>query len=129
MDPRIVQFRTAINEWKRSTFFPQLVEENDSESIDRRIQQAHAMYYVLVDAIQKLEVDEEDQTEKTNPLQEGGQQEVEAIVSKLNPMDTLTESDYSKIRSILFTDLYEYPLTFNTSLIDQFKQEPNFQRF
>lgn len=124
-DPRIQSFRKALNEWKRRTFFEKLVKETDSESINRRIEEAHRLYRNLMTILDEAE-------QKNRQLtQIGGasKQEIQEILNTLGPQETWTESMLDSVRSILITDLFEYPLTFNSTLIDQFKATPNFPIF
>ena len=122
-DPRIQAFRTALNEWKKKTFFPKLVEEGNSKSIERRIEEAETMYHAILDRLHEMEI-------HMKSKQDGGaNNEVAEIIQTLGPEDTWTEALLDNARSISCTYLKEYPLTFNTALIDQFKQQPNFPKF
>ena len=121
-DPRIQAFRKALNEWKRQTFFTKLVEETDTESINRRIEEAHSMFAKLMEKLHSME-------QKIHTTQQGGENKIQQILETLGTESTWTEALLDRARSALITDLYEYPLTFNSSLIDQFKGEPNFPLF
>jgi len=122
-DPRVQSFRKVLNEWKKETFFEKLVQETDKDSIDRRIDEAHSMFQTLMDKLHEME--EHIQAKK----QVGGDKAVNQILSTLGPEETWTEGLLDNARSILITDLYEYPLTFNAVLIDQFKEQPDFPAF
>jgi hypothetical protein len=121
-DPRIQAFRTALNKWKKDTFFPKLVEEGNSKSIDRRVEEAESMYDAIVSRLHEME-------EKIKSYQTGGGKDLDEIMKTLGPEDTWTESLLDNARSTAFTYLKEYPLTFNTTLIDQFKKKENFPIF
>lgn len=122
-EPRIQDFRKALNEWKRETFFTKLVNETDEDSIPRRIKEAHQMFQTLTERLEKM------QETLAETKQTGGDQAVSVILNTLGPKESWTEGLLDEARSALLTDLYEYPLTFNKSLIDQFKGEPNFPTF
>lgn len=122
-DKKVFEFRKAINEWKRTTLFPKLNNETDPGSTDRRINEAHGLFSELM---QKLgEAEKNNQT----PIQSGGDQPIVSILSTLGPEETWDQSLLDRVRSALLTDLWEYPLTFNTRLIDQFKETPNYPIF
>jgi hypothetical protein len=122
-DKKVFEFRKAINEWKRATLFPKLNNETDPGSTDRRINEAHGLFSELM---QKLgEAEKNNQT----PIQSGGDQTVSSILSTLGSEETWDQSLLDRVRSALLTDLWEYPLTFNTRLIDQFKETPNYPIF
>lgn len=122
-DKKVFEFRKAINEWKRTTLFPKLNNETDPGSTDRRINEAHGLFSELM---QKLgEAEKKNQT----PIQSGGDQTIASILSTLGSEETWDQSLLDRVRSALLTDLWEYPLTFNTRLIDQFKETPNYPIF
>jgi hypothetical protein len=123
-DPRVQAFRKELNKWKKDTFFPRLVEENDSESIDRRIKEAHSMYETLMNRLHDME-----QQIQQKKNQQGGDIQAQKILDTLGPENTWSEALLDNARSILITDLFEYPLTFNSTLIDQFKQESDFPKY
>lgn len=124
-DRIIKRFREALNKWKQTTMFAGLSEETDSNSTDRRIMEAHGMYYMLLNRLKEQEI----KNEQVRRQKGGGQQDVENLLLYLGPAETWTESLIDRVRHVIMTDLYEYPLTFNTTLIEQFKQEPNFPVF
>ncbi len=121
-DPRVHAFRQALNKWKQTTFFEKLVNETDKSSIDRRVTEAHSMYDKLMARLQILE-----ENDKTNIQEED--QVVNSLINTLGPPNTWTEGLLDNIRSVLITDLFEYPLTFNVKLIEQFKKESDFPTF
>lgn len=122
-DQYIQDFRETLNKWKRDTLFAGLSEETDTNSTDRRIAEAHELYYILLDTLRKQEL-------INKKLQQGGGDEiVNTLLEKLGPREKWTESLLDRVRHIIMTDLYEYPLTFNITLIEQFKKEPNFPVF
>lgn len=105
----VKQFRNGITEWKRTVLFQGLNNEGDEESIQRRLDEAHTLFFQLMDYINSTE----------------GQpaKEIESFVHPLGEKQQWSESLLDQLRDILFTDLYEYPLTFNEVLIDQFKDQ------
>lgn len=109
-DSKIQKFRRILNEWKRDTLFPGLNNEGDKESIERRVQEAQILFFTLMNIMN------EKQVEKDDP-------EVKKILEPLGEPNTWSESLLDNVRHILFTDLYEYPLTFNVILIDQFTNQ------
>jgi hypothetical protein len=98
-----------LTEWKRTILFAGLNNEGDEESIQRRLEEAHTLFFQLMDYINS--------TETQIP------KEIESLVVPLGDKLQWSESLLDKVRDIVFTDLYEYPFTFNESLIDQFKNE------
>ncbi len=120
----IQQFREALNNWKRETLFAGLSEETDSNSTDRRIAEAHELYYILLDKLREQELINKNRVQKG-----GGEETINQLLSKLGPRENWSEALIDRVRHIIMTDLYEYPLTFNTTLIEQFKKEPNFPLF
>ena len=122
-DPRVQAFRKELNNWKKEHFFKKLVEEANSESEDRRIQEAHEMFENLMKHLQEME------RQIKAKQQVGGDASMEKILQTLGMEDTWTEQLLDEVRSALITDLYEYPLTFNATLIDQFKEQPNFPTY
>lgn len=125
-EERMIQrFREALNTWKRDRLFAGLSEETDSNSTERRIQEAHRMYYMILKRLK----DQEIKNEQLKGQRGGGEDDIEILLRLLGPPDTWSESLMDRVRHIVMTDLYEYPLTFNTTLIEQFKQEPNFPVF
>ena len=122
-DQKVFEFRKAINEWKRTTLFPKLNNETDPDSTNRRIQEAHGLFTELMRKISEAEKGIQ------SPPQSGGNQDVQSILATLGSEESWDQSLLDRIRSALLTDLWEYPLTFNTRLIDQFKQTPNYPTF
>ena len=126
-EERIIQrFREGLNQWKRTTMFAGLSEETDTNSTDRRITEAHMMYYALLNRLKEQEIKNKQIREQKGG---GNEADVEKLLFLLGPPENWTESLMDRVRHIIMTDLYEYPLTFNTTLIEQFKQEPNFPVF
>lgn len=123
-DPRLQAFRNELNKWKKDTFFVKLVNEGDDESINRRIQEAHTMYETLMNKLHEME-----QKIKPQNQQVGGDSTIQNILAALGPENTWTESLLDGARSALITDLFEYPLTFKSDLIDEFKKRRNFPTF
>ena len=122
-EEKLFAFRKAINEWKRNTLFQRLNDETDPDSTDRRIKEAHELFLQIMAKIREAE--------KCLGFtsQEGGSTDLSFILEKLGPEDTWDQAFLDKVRSSLLTDLWEYPLTFNTKLIDQFKDTPNYPTF
>ena len=109
-DSRIEQFRKLLNEWKRNTLFPGLNNEGDEESIQRRVEEAQVMFFTLMNLVNEKGKEKNDD------------KDVNALLEPLGEPSTWSESLLDNVRHILFTDLYEYPLTFNVVLINQFKE-------
>ena len=105
----IQKFRNGITQWKRTVLFQGLNDEADEESIPRRLEEAHTLFFQLMDYINS-------ETEAAPP-------EIESFVRPLGDKREWSESVLDHVRDILFTDLYEYPFTFNEVLIDQFKEQ------
>ncbi len=122
-DPRVQAFRKELNKWKKEHFFQKLVEEANSESENRRIEEAHEMFQKLMSRVHEME------RQLKAKQKGGGDNDVDTILGTLGSEDRWTESLLDSVRSILITDLYEYPLTFNATLIDQFKEQPNFPTY
>ena len=106
---RLKQFRNGLTEWKRTVLFDHLNNEADEESIQRRLTEAHTLFFQLMEYI--------------NSLEESPGKEIESFVRVLGEKKDWSESLLDQLRDIIFTDLYEYPFTFNEVLIDQFKTE------
>jgi 16S rRNA U1498 N3-methylase RsmE len=121
-DPRVQAFRKELNKWKKDHFFVKLVNEVNSDSEDRRISEARDMYDKLMKKLHEME-------QTLRAKQVGGDQESEKLLQTLGPEGGWSEALLDQVRSILITDLLEYPLTFNASLIDQFKQVPDFPTY
>jgi len=122
-DPRVQAFRKELNKWKKEYLFDGLVNEGDTGSEDRRIEEASSLFTTLMKRIQDME------KQIKAKQQSGGNAAVEQIMSTLGPEERWTEGMLDKVRSILITDLVEYPFTFNTTLIGQFKKVPDFPTY
>lgn len=121
-DPRVQAFRKELNKWKKTTLFEGLVNEGNSDSEHRRLEEANTMFQNLMKRLQDME-------KQIKAKQTGGDAAIEQILSTLGPEDRWTESMLDKVRSILITDLIEYPFTFNSTLIEQFKERPDFPHY
>jgi hypothetical protein len=108
-DDLVKKFRNGLTEWKRTVLFQGLNNEGDEESIERRKEEAHTLFFQIMDYINS-----------TDPQMS---KEIELFVLVLGDKTQWSESLLDKIRDIVFTDLYEYPFTFNEVLIDQFKEQ------
>jgi len=117
-DAKLIAFRKKLNEWKKENLVDGLENEKDDEAITRRVEKAREF---MKQINQKLTFDE--------MPSEGGGEDTETLLNTLGSKETWTESLLDKIHSILLSDLYEYPLTLNTNLIDQFETEnlPTFE--
>ncbi len=122
-DPRVQAFRKELNKWKKETMFDGLVNEGNSDSEHRRMEEAKEMFQTLMKRLQEME------KMLKAKQQVGGNASVEQILSALGPEDRWSESMLDKVRSILITDLVEYPFTFNATLIEQFKKQPDFPTY
>lgn len=123
-DEIVFEFRKAINEWKRTNLFPKLNNETDAESIDRRIEEAHTLFRTLMT---KIGIKERALSQEKGVTSGGGDEE--RILEKLGPEESWDQSLLNRVRSSLLTDLWEYPMTFNTTLINQFKDSTNYPIF
>ncbi len=108
-EDRIKKFRNGITEWKKTVLFNGLNNEGDEESIQRRLNEAHTLFFQIMDYI--------------NSTESHATKEVEPFVQSLGDKSQWSESLLDQVRDIVFTDLYEYPFTFNEALIEQFKTE------
>jgi hypothetical protein len=122
-DPRVQAFRKELNKWKKEKMFDGLVNEGNSDSEHRRLEEAKEMFQTLMKRIQEME------KEMKARLQVGGNAAVDQILSALGPEERWSEAMLDKVRSILITDLVEYPFTFNATLIEQFKEQPDFPTY
>lgn len=105
----VKKFRNGITDWKKKVLFAGLNNEGDEESIQRRLEEAHTLFFQIMDYINS-----------TDPTPAA---EIESFVRPLGDKSNWSESLLDQLRDIVFTDLYEYPFTFNESLIDQFKND------
>ena len=122
-DPRVQAFRKELNKWKKEHLFEGLVNEANSGSEARRLEEAQELFRKIMSKLQEYE------KQLKVKRQIGGDTDVLEIIQTLGPEERWTESLLDKARSILITDLLEYPLTFNATLIDQFKQKPDFPTY
>lgn len=122
-DPRVQAFRKELNKWKKEHLFEGLVNESNSGSEARRLEEAQELFRKIMSKLQEYE------KQLKVKRQIGGDTDVLEIIQTLGPEERWTESLLDKARSILITDLLEYPLTFNATLIDQFKQKPDFPTY
>jgi hypothetical protein len=105
----IKRFRNGITDWKKTVLFDGLNNEGDDESIQRRLNEAHTLFFQIMDYLNSTD---------TEPAKE-----IESFVRPLGDKTQWSESLLDQVRDILFTDLYEYPFTFNEVLIDQFTNQ------
>jgi hypothetical protein len=117
-DSKIQAFRVALNQLKSKRFFKKLVEETDSLSISRRIGEAKKMYKDLMDYISN-----------SKRGQANLDADLRVLIDPLGDPTNWPTGVGTMIISILFSDLIEYPLTFNSKLIGQFKKQPNYPTF
>lgn len=122
-DPRVQAFRKELNKWKKEHLFKGLVNEANSESESRRLYEAQELFTNLMAKIHEME------QQLKEKRQVGGNADVLKILETLGPEERWSESLLDNARSIAMTDLLEYPLTFNATLIDQFKQKPDFPTY
>jgi hypothetical protein len=105
----VKRFRNGITDWKKTVLFAGLNNEGDEESIQRRLQEAHTLFFQLMEYI--------------NSPESQAPKEIEVLIQPLGEKSNWSESLLDQVRDIVFTDLYEYPFTFNEVLIEQFKSE------
>jgi hypothetical protein len=122
-DPRVQAFRKQLNKWKKEYLFNGLSNEVNSDSEARRLEEARILFTNLMEKLHEME-----QKLKAKK-QTGGDPIFQQLLETLGPEERWSESLLDNVRSILITDLIEYPLTFNATLIDQFKQTSDFPTY
>jgi hypothetical protein len=113
-------FRKELNLWKKETLFPGLNNEGDVESIERRLDEAKSLFMDLMYYVNSYD----DEKDDADPIPK-------KFMNLMGNKEFWSSSFKDKLRHILFTDLVEYPLTFNVSLINQFTndEDEDFPRF
>lgn len=107
----LYELRKRINEWKMKVMLPELSNRKNNAAIYEKTKLAKQLSYDLATRIIGNEGDETF-TEVANYI--------------LGPLgDSNGWSNYftAKVRNIISTDLYEYPMTFNVDLINTFKNK------
>ena len=120
-DKILETFRKELNLWKKETLFPGLNNQGDKDSIERRLEEAELLFMELMYYVNSFEKDELDDVDTVT----------KKFMDLMGNKDVWSVSFKDKLRHILFTDLVEYPLTFNVSLINQFTndEDEDFPRF
>lgn len=106
-EKKIGLFRAALADWKRQTFFPQL---NNGVSADTCIEEASRLREQFAELLLGKSVSD------IPPLPA-------PFLVILGTPDTWTETLRVLLNSALLTDLFEYPLTFDTEHIENILEE------
>ena len=101
---RVSEFRQALAKWKQHTLIPKDGDESD------KIEVAH----LLMEELNEM-INAEDYVH-TNDI-------TPALAAILGPREEWSLSLILSIQSAITTDLFEYTLTFNTMLVDTFKEK------
>jgi hypothetical protein len=112
MENRVQNFRDTLAEWRSRVLFKGLPNETNEGSFTEVLKKAREVYYPQF--IQRLE------ELKTQPLEDS---EYDTVLATLGPATTWSLSLLDDVRSILYSDLFQFPYTINTALIEQFKKE------
>ena len=112
METRVQDFRDKLAEWRSNVLFKGLPNETREGSFTEVLKKAREVHYPQF--IQRLE------ELKTQPLTNS---DYDKVLATLSPANTWTLSLLDDVRGILYSDLFQFPYTINTSLIEQFKKE------
>lgn len=112
MEARVQDFRDKLAEWRSRVLFKDLPNETREGSFQEVLKKAREVYYPQF--IQRLE------ELKTQPLTNS---DYDTVLATLGPATTWNLSLLDDVRGVLYSDLFQFPYTINTSLIEQFKQE------
>ena len=112
METRVQDFRDKLAEWRSNVLFKGLPNDTREGSFTEVLKKAREVYYPQF--IQRLE------ELKTQPLTKS---DYDTVLATLGPADTWSLSMLDDVRGILYSDLFQFPYTINTALIEQFKKE------
>jgi hypothetical protein len=112
MEDRVEKFRDQLAEWRNRVLFKNLPNETREGSFQEGLRRAREEYYPAF--IERLE-----ELKKQPPTNS----EIDIILVALGPATTWTLSMLDDVRGILYSDLFQFPYTINTALIEQFKKE------
>lgn len=112
MDDRVQQFRDKLAEWRNTTLFKNLPNETSEGSFQEGLKRAREEYYPkFIERLEEL---------KTQPLTNS---DYDTVLAALGPATNWSLSLLDDARGVLYSDLFQFPYTINTALIEQFKQE------
>ena len=112
---QIDTFREKLAEWRTKVLFKNLSNETHESAFKEALRTAREVYYPqFIQRIEEL---------KTEPLTNS---EIDTLLAILGKRTTWDLVFLDKVRTILHSDLVEFPYTINTALIQQFKEEENF---
>ena len=112
METRVQDFRDKLAEWRSRVLFKDLPNETREGSFTEVLKKAREVYYP--EFILRLE------ELKTQPLRNS---DYDTVFATLGPGDTWSLSMLDDVRGSLYSDLFQFPYTINTALIEQFKKE------
>ena len=112
MDDRVQQFRDKLAEWRNSVLFKNLPNERREDAFQEGLKRAREEYYPKF--IERLE-----ELKTATPTNS----EYDIVLAALGPATTWTLSMLDDARGVLYSDLFQFPYTINTALIEQFKKE------
>ena len=108
-DIELMNIRKRINEWKLKTMLPELSNRKNNKAVHEKCKLARQLSYDLASRL----IGNQGDPRFTEVAQ--------YIFGPMgNPM-MWSNSFTSRVRNVISTDLYEYPMTFNTELITTFK--------
>lgn len=112
MEERVQQFRDKLAEWRKTALFKNLPNETSEDSFQEGLRRARKEYYPkFIERLEEL---------KTVPPTNS---EYDIVLAALGPATTWTLNMLGNARSILYSDLFQFPYTINTELIERFKKE------
>lgn len=112
METRVQDFRDKLAEWRSNVLFKGLPNDTREGSFTEVLKKAREVYYPQF--IQRLE------ELKTEPLTNS---DYDTVLATLGPSTTWSLTLLDDVRGILYSDLFQFPYTINTALIEQFKKE------
>jgi hypothetical protein len=113
MEERVEQFRDKLAEWRNTVLFKNLPNETHESAFTDGLTAAREVYYPQF--IERL-----GEIIKDKNLTDS---DIDTIYKTLGLIDTWTNKMLDQVRTILYSDLFEFPYTINTALIQQFKDE------
>jgi hypothetical protein len=112
MEDRVQKFRDQLAEWRSRVLFQNLPNETREGSFQEGLKKSREDYYPkFIERLEELKTEA-----PTNS-------EIDTVFSALGPGTSWTLNMLDDVRSILYSDLFEFPYTINTALIEQFKKE------
>jgi len=112
MEDRVQKFRDELADWRSRLLFKNLPNETHEGPFQEGLKKAREDYYPkFIERLEEL---------KTQLPTES---DIDTVFATLGPATTWTLDMLDQVRSILYSDLFEFPYTINTALIEQFKKE------